>query len=80
MKENNIARLRDAVYDVRDSAVAARIKGNHLEAECLTGKAVGMKAALSLAQRALEDDPAAKGELQGFEDVLELLKPIPKCK
>ena len=79
MKENEITKLREALHDVRDLAVNARIKGNHEEAECLTGKAVGMKAAMSLAQRALEDDPAAKGELEGFENVLELLKPVPKC-
>lgn len=65
---------------MRKQAVAAHISGDKARAECLTGKAVGMKSTLEVAERLLqEQDPEAKGELEGMERVLQVLAPLPKC-
>jgi len=78
--EMQIGKLKHELAEVRNEAVAAHINGNKPKADCLTGKAVGMKSALELAERAVrEKDTAAIGELEGLERVIDALSPLPKC-
>ena len=78
--EMQIGKLKHELAEVRNEAVAAHIEGNKLRADCLTGKAVGMKSAIDLAERIMrERDSAAIGELEGMERVIDTLSPLPKC-
>lgn len=72
--------MRDELSEVRRQAVAAYIAGNKSKADCLTGKAVGMKSTLDIAERAVSRrDQEAVGELEGMNRVLEALEPLPRC-
>jgi hypothetical protein len=78
--EMQIGKLKHELAEVRNEAVLAHINGNKPKADCLTGKAVGMKSALELAERAVrEKDTTAIGELEGMERVIDALSPLPKC-
>jgi hypothetical protein len=78
--EMQIGKLKHELAEVRNEAVVAHLAGNKIKADCLTGKAVGMKSALDLAERVMrEKDSAAIGELEGMERVLDALSPLPKC-
>jgi hypothetical protein len=78
--EMQIGKLKHELAEVRNEAVAAHMAGNKLKADCLTGKAVGMKSALELAERIMrEKDTGAIGELEGMERVIDSLSPLPKC-
>jgi hypothetical protein len=78
--ETQLGKLKHELAEVRNEAVVAHINGNKTKADCLTGKVVGMKSALELAERILrEKDTAAIGELEGLERVIDALSPLPKC-
>ena len=78
--EMQIGKLKHELAEVRNEAVVAHITGNKLKADCLTGKAVGMKSAIELVERAMrEKDTTAVGELEGLEHVIDALSPLPKC-
>jgi hypothetical protein len=78
--ETQIGKLKYELAEVRNEAVMAHMAGNRLKADCLTGKAVGMKSTLDLAERVLRNkDTAAVGELEGMERVIDALSPLPKC-
>ena len=79
--ERKIKELQSELAGVRQAAVAAHIAGDKEKAQCLTGKAVGMKSTLDLAERALFEgkDHSAVGELEGMERVINLLQPLPRC-
>jgi hypothetical protein len=78
--EMQIGKLKHELAEVRNEAVVAHIEGNRRKADCLTGKAVGMKSALDLAERVMrEKDSVAIGELEGMERVIDALSPLPKC-
>lgn len=75
-----IGKLKTELSEVRNQAVTAHIAGDKAKADCLTGKAVGMKSTLELAERILKArDREAIGELEGMERVIEALSPLPKC-
>ncbi|MGZ8939738.1 MAG: hypothetical protein ACXW32_11050 [Limisphaerales bacterium] len=75
-----IGKLNTELSKVRIQAVTAHIAGDKAKADCLTGKAVGMKSTLELAERILKGkDRAAIGELEGMERVIEALSPLPRC-
>jgi len=78
--EMQIGKLKHELAEVRNEAVAAHINGNKPKADCLTGKAIGMKSALELAERAMRaKDSTAVGELEGLEHVIDALSPLPRC-
>lgn len=74
-----IGKLRSELTEVRSLAVNAHIAGDKAKADCLTGKAVGMKSTLELAERIKAKDQEALGELEGMERVIEALSPLPRC-
>jgi hypothetical protein len=75
-----IGKLKTELTEVRNQAVTAHIAGDKAKADCLTGKAVGMKSTLEIAERMLkEKDREAIGELEGMGRVIEALSPLPKC-
>lgn len=75
-----IGKLKNELADIRNQAVTAHIAGDKAKADCLTGKAVGMKSTLEIAERVLNRaDREAIGELEGMERVIEALSPLPKC-
>jgi hypothetical protein len=73
--------LQKELVDVRQAAVAAHIAGDKAKAECLTGKAVGMKSTLEIAERAFLEgnDHSAVGELEGMQRVIASLQPLKRC-
>ena len=74
-------KLKSELADIRNQAVTAHIAGEKEKANCLTGKAVGMKSALEIAERVFKTkDKEAIGELEGMERVINALSPLPKCK
>ena len=78
--QKQIGVLRNELTDVRREAVAAYIAGNKEKADCLTGKAVGMKSTLDIAERAsARRDREAVGELEGMQRVINALGPLPQC-
>jgi len=81
MDTRKITDLKSELAKVRQDAVAAHIAGERDKAECLTGKAVGMKSTLEVAEKAMTNykDPSAVGELEGMERVITALGPVPKC-
>jgi hypothetical protein len=75
-----IGKLKSELVEIRNQAVTAHIAGDKAKADCLTGKAVGMKSTLEIAERILKaQDREAVGELEGMERVIEALSPLPKC-
>lgn len=75
-----IGKLKTELTQIRNQAVTAHIAGDKAKADCLTGKAVGMKSTLAIAERMLKArDREAAGELEGMERVIEALSPLPKC-
>ena len=73
-------KLKSELGEVRDQAVTAHIAGDKDRADCLMGKAVGMKSTIELAERILKcKDREAIGEMEGMERVIEALSPLPKC-
>lgn len=75
-----IKALRKELTALRNEAVAAHIAGDTEKADCLTGKAVGIKSTLDLAERVVEGkDRVAIGELEGMAKVVHKLTPVPKC-
>lgn len=75
-----IGKLKTELKEVRNQAVTAHIAGDKAKADCLTGKAVGMKSTLEIAERILKGtDREAVGELEGMERVIEALSPLPRC-
>ena len=75
-----IGKLKNELTEIRNQAVTAHIAGDKARADCLTGKAVGMKSTLEIAERVLKArDREAVGELEGMERVIEALSPLPKC-
>jgi hypothetical protein len=75
-----IGKLRSELGEVRRQAVAAHLAGDKNKADCLTGKAVGMKSTLEVAERVvMKKDPEAVGELEGMQQVLTALNPLPNC-
>jgi hypothetical protein len=81
MNINKISNLKSELASVRQEAVAAHIAGNRDKAECLTGKAVGMKSTIEVVEKVITNqrDTSAVGELEGMERVLSTLGPVPKC-
>ncbi|HTG43766.1 MAG TPA: hypothetical protein VK633_04475 [Verrucomicrobiae bacterium] len=78
--EIQIGKLRSELAQIRKEAVAAHIAGDKSKADCLTGKAVGMKSTLDIAERvATRRDREAVGELEGMNRVLTALAPLPNC-
>ena len=78
--QKQIVILRDELAEIRKDAVAAHIAGDKHKADCLTGKAVGMKSTLDIAERVvIRSDREAVGELEGMERVISALSPLPKC-
>jgi hypothetical protein len=49
--EMQIGKLKHELAELRNEAAAAHLAGNKHKADCLTGKAVGMKSALLLRDR-----------------------------
>ena len=75
-----IGKLKNELAEIRSQAVTAHIAGDKGKADCLTGKAVGMKSTLDIAERVLSGkDREAVGELEGMERVIETLSPLPRC-
>lgn len=75
-----IGKLKNELTEVRNQAVTAHIAGDKAKADCLTGKAVGMKSTIDVAERVFKaSDREAIGELEGMERVIEALSPLPKC-
>jgi hypothetical protein len=75
-----IGKLKNELTEVRNQAVTAHIAGDKAKADCLTGKAVGMKSTIDVAERVFKArDREAIGELEGMERVIEALSPLPKC-
>jgi len=73
-------KLKSELADIRNQAVTAHIAGEKEKANCLTGKAVGMKSAIEIAERVFKTkDKEAIGELEGMERVISALSPLPKC-
>jgi len=73
-------KLKSELADIRNQAVTAHIAGEKEKANCLTGKAVGMKSAIEIAERVFKTkDKEAIGELEGMERVINALSPLPKC-
>jgi hypothetical protein len=81
MNTNQFTELKTELANVRKEAVAAHIAGNREKAECLTGKAVGMKTTLEVVEKVIGTaaDKAAVGELEGMERVIKAIGPVPKC-
>ncbi len=81
MDARKITNLKSELASVRREAVAAHIAGDSSKAACLTGKAVGMKSTLEVAEKILSgsSDISALGELEGVERVISALGPVPKC-
>ena len=78
--QKQIGTLRGELVHVRREAVAAYIAGDKEKADCLTGKAVGMKSTLDIAERvAARRDCEAVGELEGMQRVINALAPLPQC-
>ena len=78
--EATIGELRDELLEVRRQAVVACVAGDKEKADCLTGKAVGMKSTLDIAERvASQKDNEAVGELEGMQRVISALDPLPRC-
>ena len=78
--QKQIVTLRNELAEVRREAVAAYIAGNKQKADCLTGKAVGMKSTIDIAERvASHTDREAVGELEGMQRVIKALAPLPTC-
>ena len=78
--QKQIVTLRNELAEVRREAVAAYIAGNRHKADCLTGKAVGMKSTIDIAERATTNlDREAVGELEGMQRVIKALAPLPSC-
>lgn len=78
--ESQIGKLKHELAETRNEAVAAHLAGDKARADCLTGKAVGMKSTIDLAERVWRNkDKAAVGELEGMERVIDALSPLPKC-
>lgn len=78
--DSTIGKLKNELAEIRNQAMTAHIAGDKARAACLTGKAVGMKSTLAIAERILaSQDREAIGELQGIERVIEALAPIPEC-
>ena len=46
-----IGKLKNELTEVRNQAVTAHIAGDKAKADCLTGKAVGMKSTIDVAER-----------------------------
>ena len=75
-----LGKLKNELADIRNQAVTAHISGDKAKAQCLTGKAVGMKSTLEIAERMIKSkDQEAIGELEGMEQVINALAPLPKC-
>ena len=75
-----IGKLKNELAEVRNQAVTAHVAGDKPKADCLTGKAVGMKSTIEIAERVYKSkDREAIGELEGMERVIEALSPLPKC-
>ena len=78
--EAKIGKLKTELAVIRNEAIAAHISGDRAKADCLTGKAVGMKSTIDLAEKCLrEGDSQAVGELEGIEKVIRALGPLPHC-
>ena len=78
--QKQIVTLRNELTEVRRDAVAAYIAGDKAKADCLTGKAVGMKSTIDIAERvASRTDCEAVGELEGMQRVISALAPLPSC-
>lgn len=78
--QGKIRELQKELAKLQQEVVSAHIAGERVRAECLTGKAVGMKSALDLAEKAfLDDNPSAAGELEGMERVIVRLQPLKRC-
>jgi hypothetical protein len=77
--ERKLGLLRSELAQLRKAAVAAHIAGDKHKADCLTGKAVGMKSTMDIAERVVQRDHEAVGELEGMERVISFLAPLPKC-
>jgi hypothetical protein len=78
--EKQIGSLKNELATIRKEAVAAHIAGDRARADCLTGKAVGMKSTLDLAERIVQkSDREAVGELEGMERVIRGLGSLPRC-
>jgi hypothetical protein len=78
--DSTFGKLKSELADIRNQAVTAHIAGDKAKANCLTGKAVGMKSALEIAERVFNTkDKEAIGELEGMERVINALSPLPKC-
>jgi hypothetical protein len=78
--QKKIVTLRNELAEVRRDAVAAYIAGDKGKADCLTGKAVGMKSTIDIAERAaIRSDREAVGELEGMQRVIDALAPLPQC-
>ena len=73
--------LQKELDGIRQAAVAAHIAGDKDRADCLTGKAVGLKTTLEIAERAMSrtNGHSAVGELEGMERAIALLQPLQKC-
>lgn len=82
LEDSKLLQIKRELAAVRKEAVAAHISGNHSKAECLTGKAVGMKSTLAMVEKALDREPcnASIGELEGMREVIATLGPLPKCR
>jgi hypothetical protein len=75
-----LGKLKNELTEIRNQAVTAHIAGDKARADCLTGKAVGMKSTLEIAERVLKArDREAVGQLEGMERVIGALSPLPKC-
>ena len=81
MDTRKITNLKSELASIRREAVAAHIAGDQSKAACLTGKAVGMKTTLEVAEKVISasSDVSALGELEGVERVISTLSPVPKC-
>jgi hypothetical protein len=72
--------LSQDLAKLQKEAASAHIAGDRAKAECLTGKAVGIKHTMEIAERAfLDDNQAAVGELEGMEHVIKALQPLKRC-
>ena len=79
--KGRIKNIQRELDNIIQAALAAHIAGDKARADCLTGKAVGMKTTLEIAERSLDlkDGSAAVGELEGMDRALTLLRPLRSC-
>jgi hypothetical protein len=78
--EGKFRELHRVLAKLQQEVASAHIAGERSRAECLTGKAVGIKNTMEIAEQAfLQNNQSAVGELEGMEHVIRALQPLKRC-